>query len=119
MNRRILKDAIKQIKVARAEALESGEEFETSVGQPRKIEYVQDTIEIKNAGVEKRRARRQERSQLYRNARTARREKIQEEGITSEWYFAAGDLVGIALKPRLNPGKINLACLWQYDKKSF
>ena len=38
---------------------------------------------------------------------------------TGSNHFAAGDLVGIALKPRLNPGKINLACLWQYDKKSF
>ena len=54
MNRRILKDAIRQIKVAREEALEAGEEFETAVGQPRKIEYIQDTLEIKNAGVEKR-----------------------------------------------------------------
>lgn len=100
MNRRILKDAIRQIKVARAEALESGEEFETSVGQPRKIEYIQDTLEIKNAGVEKRRARRQERSQLYRNARDARREKIKEEGITSEWYFSAGDLVTVKKSAR-------------------
>ena len=38
---------------------------------------------------------------------------------TGSGHFAAGDLVGIALKPRLNRGKINLACLWQYDKKSF
>ena len=95
MNRRILKDAIRQINIAREEAVESGEEFETSVGQPRKIEYIQDTLEIKNAGVENRRARRQERRQLRQNARAARREKIQEEGITSEWYFASGDLVTV------------------------
>jgi len=105
MNRRILKDAIRQINIAREEAVESGEEFETSVGQPRKIEYIQDTLEIKNAGVENRRARRQERRQLRQNARTARREKIQEEGITSEWYFASGDLVTVKKSSKSSYGR--------------
>lgn len=38
---------------------------------------------------------------------------------TGSNHFAPGDIVGVAIKPRLNPGKINLTCIWQYDKKTF
>ena len=38
---------------------------------------------------------------------------------TGSNHFAPGDIVGVTIKPRLNPGKINLTCIWQYDKKTF
>ncbi len=38
---------------------------------------------------------------------------------TGSNHFAAGDIVGVSIKPRLNPGKVNLTCIWQYDKKTF
>ncbi len=38
---------------------------------------------------------------------------------TGSNQFAAGDIVGVSIKPRLNPGKINLVLIWEYDKTSF
>ena len=38
---------------------------------------------------------------------------------TGSNHFAPGDIVGVAITPRVNPGKINLTCIWQYDKKTF
>jgi hypothetical protein len=38
---------------------------------------------------------------------------------TGSNHFAAGDIVGVSITPRLNPGKINLTCIWQLDKTSF
>ena len=38
---------------------------------------------------------------------------------TGSTQFAAGDIVGVSITPRLNPGKINLTCIWEYDKTTF
>ena len=38
---------------------------------------------------------------------------------TGSNHFAPGDIVGVSIKPRLNPGKINLTCIWEFDKTSF
>lgn len=38
---------------------------------------------------------------------------------TGSNQFVAGDIVGVSIKPRLNPGKINLVCIWEFDKTSF
>jgi hypothetical protein len=38
---------------------------------------------------------------------------------TGSNHFAPGDIVGVSITPRLNPGKINLTCIWEFDKTSF
>ena len=38
---------------------------------------------------------------------------------TGSNHFAPGDIVGVSIKPRLNPGKINLTCIWEFDKTIF
>ena len=105
MKRRILKDAILQIKAARAEAEAAGEEWDEILPQRRSVEYLEDTLDIKNQAVERRRTKRREQQGLRRAAKTARIQKIQEENITSEWYFTSGDLVTVKKSPRSSFGR--------------
>ena len=105
MNRRILKDAIRQVREARAEAAAEGEELTEFVGGKKKIEYLTDTLELKNAGVERRRTQRNEQVALRRAAVEAKRQKIKDENITTEWYFPAGELVVVKSGGRSYYGK--------------
>ena len=93
MKRNILKDAIRQVKTARQAIEAEGEEWDCSLGKKQEIEYIEDTLNIKNHGVEQRRIKRNERANLHRSATVARREKIEEEDIKSQWFFDPGDLV--------------------------
>ena len=38
---------------------------------------------------------------------------------TGSNHFAAGDLLGVTIQPRLNPGKINLTMIWEFDTTTF
>ena len=38
---------------------------------------------------------------------------------TGSNHFAAGDVIGVAINPRLNPGQINVVCIWEFDKTTF
>ena len=100
MKRKFLKDAIRQVKTARLAIEAEGEEWDCSLGKKQKIEYIEDTLDIKNTGVERRRTKRSEKANLHRSAVNARYEKIEKEGISSQWFFNPGDLVLVKAKRR-------------------
>lgn len=92
MRRAQYKSALSQIKAAAREAEEAGEEWSGPSLNKRKIEFI-DSLEVKNSGVERRRTAKNEKANLHRKAREARQERIQDENITNQWFFNAGDLV--------------------------
>ena len=95
MKRKFLKSVIRQVRIAKAAAEEEGADWDSEVGQTKKIEYFQSTLDIKNAAVEKRRQDRSEKVALRRAAQSARSEKIVEEDISTEWFYSPGDLVTV------------------------
>lgn len=105
MKRKIAKDVLRQIRIRRSEAENNGEEWNCTVGSNKKVEYAESTLDIKNRAVEQRRVRRQERASLRRNAREARITKIEEENITTAWFFVTGDLVVVKKSTRSYSGR--------------
>ena len=100
MNRSQLRDAARQLKQARLlEQLE--EEQEITAGTQRKIEFIDESIDVKNKAVERRRQERNEWANLRRRAYETRREQRQtENAVTNQWYYQAGDLVVVKGRTR-------------------
>ena len=105
MKRRLRKEVLAQIKQARAAADEAGEEWETNLGDSRRIEYIEPIIDIKNAAVNRRRELRNSQLSARRAGKAARREYVSEQKITSQWYFNPGELVQI--KPTKNTRRMS------------
>jgi len=90
-----LRSAIRQVQIAKAAAEKEGIAWDCELGQSKKIEYIQSTLDIKNEAVKKRRQERSEKVALRRAAQSARTEKIVEEDISTEWFYSPGDLVTV------------------------